>query len=409
MKICILTTSYPTWNEGNNEFIRGKFVHDMAKYLVRAGCDVYVVTQHDKNTPCHEIKDGVSIHRFHYFFHNHETLTKDPGIPENIKKIRNQLLVPFYVSSFIWNALWVVNKYNVSVINAHWGFPTGYIGLILKKMTKRILLTTLYGAEVFPFIKGKYGLLRPLLINALNGADMLVGISQETVNAAKIISRKSEIHCIPDGIDMNYYVPGVKNNAVLAKYNCEGKRVVFFTGRMVERKGHKFLLEAMSIVKKSNLNIKLLLGGNGPLFQYLSDLRSELQVEDVTVMPGFLPEEDLVPILQSIDIYVLPSCIDAKGDTEGSATAAFEAMACGTPSIVSRVGGNTNAIQEGKGAYYFETGDATDLANKIMMLMTDDALLNHNKNESRKFIAANYSWEKSVGRYLELIHDYNSN
>lgn len=403
MKICMLTTSYPTWSEKHNEFIRGKFVHDMAKYLVKAGVDVHVITQHDKDTKSYELKDGVHIHRFHYFFSNCETLTKDPGIPENIKRFKNKLLVPFYLFFLILNALRVINKYKLKIINAHWGFPTGYIGLILNKVTGNTLVTTLYGAEIFPFLQGKHTLIKPLLKSALTGSNIVAGISRETVHAAKTISGRNDIHLIPDGIDMEYYVPGDKNHALLSKYNCLGKQVVFFTGRMVERKGHKYLLEAMKAVKKRSLNVKLLLGGNGPLYPNLNRLRSDLQLEDVVEMPGFLPEDELVPILQSVDLHVLPSCVDSNGDTEGSATAAFEAMSCGTPSIVSRIGGNIGALEEGKGAYYFESSNSQDLADKILLLLADKALLDRNKNEARNYIKDHYSWEASISSYLQLI------
>lgn len=404
MKICVLTTSYPTWHEGADEIIKGKFVHDMARYLVKSGVEVHVVTQHERGTLSYERKDGVIIHRFHYFIYHQETLTKGSGIPENIKRIKNKLLVPFYFTSLVVNALVVIKKYQISIINAHWGFPTGYIGLILKSVTRSTLITTLYGAELFPVIAGKHGLIKRLLKKALIRADLLVGISEETVSAARTISGRNDIQVIPDGIDMDYYSPGNRNHEILAKYNCIGKRVVFFTGRMVERKGHRFLIEAMKILKDNGFNIKLLLGGDGPLFSCLHQLRSDLDLEDVIEMPGFLPEEDLVPILRSADLHVLPSCIDANGDTEGSATAAFEAMACGTPSIISCIGGNIGAIEEGKGAYYFEAGNSKDLAGKITMLMTDDKLLDCNTRVSRQFVRDHYSWEESIANYLRLLN-----
>ncbi|HWI41082.1 MAG TPA: hypothetical protein VNX25_06295, partial [Verrucomicrobiae bacterium] len=123
LRVCLLTTAYPTWNEGHGRIIRGKFVHDMAKYLVRGGAEVHVVTQREENTPEYEERDGVGIHRFRYFLNGHETLTTGAGIPENIKKLRNKLLVPFYVGALAGTALRVMRSHGVGVINAHWGVP----------------------------------------------------------------------------------------------------------------------------------------------------------------------------------------------------------------------------------------------------------------------------------------------
>ena len=383
--------------------MRGKFVHDMAKYFVKAGIDVYVVTHHGKGTSSFERRDGVNIHRFHYFLPRFETLAAGSGIPENIKYFRNKIQVPFYFLSLLLYSRKIIRKNSIDIINAHWAFPTGYVGLMLKMLTGKKLITTIYGAELFPVVAGKMKILRPLIRQALNGADLVVGISSETVKAAEKISGRKEIYIIPDGIDIDYYKPGNKDENLLGKYNCRNKRVIFFTGRMVERKGHRYLLEAMRYVRDVFPDVKLILGGHGPLFDELANLRKEWKLADVVEMPGFLPENEIVPMLQSADMYVLPSCIDKNGDTEGSATAALEAMACGTPALVSKVGGNIGSIEEGRGAYYFEAANPADLANKIISLLSDKELLGCNKPESRKFIEERYSWENSINKYFGVI------
>ncbi len=398
----MITTSYPAWNEGENEFVRGKFVHDMAKSFVKEGIDVYVVTQHGKGTKRFERRDGVNICRFHYFFPGCETLTAGSGVPENIKLIRNKIQAPFYFLSLLLHSIRIIRKNRIGLINAHWAFPTGYIGLLLKTLTGRKLVTTLYGAELFPIVAGKMKILKPLVKQALDGADLLVAISGETAAAAKKISDKNAIHVIPDGIDVDYYRPGNRNQGLLAKYNCRNRRVIFFTGRMVERKGHRYLLEAMRSVRDVFPDVKLILGGHGPLFAELDNLRKEWKLADIVEMPGFLPEEDIVPMLQSADVYVLPSCIDKDGDTEGSATAALEAMACGTPALISKVGGNIGSIIEGMGAHYFECANSLDLYNKISMVLGSDEM-KEIKCRARDFVAEHYSWDKTVKDYIRLI------
>ena len=121
-------------------------------------------------------------------------------------------------------------------------------------------------------------------------------------------------------------------------------------------------------------------------------------------MPGFIDEQDLVPLLQSSDLFVLPSCIDKNGDTEGSATAAFEAMACGTPAIISYVGGNIDAINENEGAYYFENSNSQDLAKKMILLLTDNDVYNKNKKTARDFIVSKYAWDVTISQYIIEIN-----
>lgn len=403
MNWCILTTSYPKWNEGKNEFVQGKFVHDMAKYLARAGIEVHVVTQHGDGTPSREIRDGVRIHRFHYFPQKWERLTKGSGIPENIRKVSNWIQVPFYFARLFFFASTVIRANKIAIVNAHWAFPTGLIGVLLKLVLGSRLVTTMYGAEIFPVLDGKMRYLKRLLAFSIRNADAAAGISRSTVAAGQKASGRKDLQFIPDGIDMVYYKPGTKNQELLEKYGCRYRAVVYFSGRMVERKGHRFLLEAIAEVKGRVPNVRLLLGGDGPLHDDLVSLRAKLGLEAEVVLPGFFPESEIVPLLQSVDLYVLPSCIDKNGDTEGSATAAFEAMACGTPALVSRVGGNIDSIVEGQGAFYFEPGDPLDLAGKIVRLLGDRTLLEKTARMARQFVANNYSWEKTIDRYLNLV------
>ncbi len=404
MTWCILTTSYPKWTEGPNEFVQGKFVHDMAKYLVKAGVEVHVVTQHGERTPRWEVRDGVKIHRFHYFLRKKERLTKGAGIPENIKKVSNWIQVPFYFLRLLTFSAAVIRVYGIDVVNAHWAFPTGFVGVVLKRLLRKKLVTTMYGAEIFPVLEGRMGYLRRPLSFAIRSADAAAGISRATVAAGRRASGRRDLHMIPDGIDMVYYRPGEKNRRLLEKYGCADRVVVYFSGRMVERKGHRHLLEAIGLVKDRIPGVKLLLGGDGPLREELVRLRRERKLEESVEMPGFFPESEIVPLLQSIDLYVLPSCIDANGDTEGSATAAFEAMSCGTPALVSRVGGNIGSIVDGQGGYYFTAADPRDLADKMAMILGDRTLRDGNAGLARQFIRDNYSWEKTIDRYLALVH-----
>ena len=404
-KICILTTSYPLGNMGLNGFPPGKFVHDMAKNLVTSGFEVHVVTHHSENTKKDELIDGVHVHRFHYFFPFAETLTRGSGMPENIKKIKNKLLVPFYflgLGLFSWR---IIKKYNIDFINAHWVVPTGFIAVWLKKITKKKLIITMYGAELFPVLQGKMKFLHFFIKKALENAEIVAGISHATVKAAKTFTLKNDFKLIPDGIDVNYYKIGIKNNVILSKYNCKSTdKVVFFTGRMVERKGHRFIIEAIELVKNEIPNVKVILGGRGVLWNELIELRSKLNLTNYIEMPGFIDEQDLVPLLQSSDLFVLPSCIDKNGDTEGSATAAFEAMACGTPAIISYVGGNIDAINENEGAYYFENSNSQDLAKKMILLLSDIEVYDKNKKIARDFIVSNYAWDVTISKYIKEIN-----
>ncbi len=409
--VCILTTSYPRESDFSNlngaQVVRGKFVHDMAKGLLRRGFRVFVVTNHEPGERAASQIEGIEVHRFHYFFPGLETLTAGAGIPENIRKLRNQIQVPFYFTSMLLTAFRLIRRFKIDLINAHWLFPNGFLGVLLKFFTGRPVVITAYGAELFPVQQGRLGWTRRFLTFAATRADVVAGISQATVDAVRSLTGRTDVALIPDGIDIAYYSPGSADPEVLRKYGVYGKRFIFFSGRMVARKGHRFVMEAMRWLSESDQDVVLLLGGRGPLYDEIARKRSEWHLEDRVSLPGFVPESELVILLRSCCVFVLPSCIDEKGDTEGSATAAFEAMACGTPAVLSYVGGNVGAIVDGMGAYYFRVADAKDLAAKLCRVLSfQGSQLVEFKNQARAHVISHYRWEVIVDRYLQEIETH---
>ena len=402
--ICILTTGYPKWPLKAGELPNGKYVHDMAVAFVKAGYRVYVVTHNYEDSKNFQVQEGVEIYRFNYLFKKWQYLKKGTaGIPENLKKFKSKLLVPLYFLVMFLKTINIIRKKNVKIINAHWAVPTGFIAVFVKFITQCKLITTVYGAELFPVLKSRMKFLQPFIKYALNKADNVAGISKATVDSAIEISGRKDIHIIPDGIDIDKYKPAERNIKIPSKYKINNEKIVFFTGNMIERKGHRYLLEAMKYIKNERSNIKLILGGKGPLFDEIFDLRKELDLDDIVIMPGFIPDDEIIQLLQSVDLYVLPSCIDKNGDTEGSATAALEAMACGTPAIVSKVGGNIGAIFDGKGAYYCKPANVKNLAKKILHLLEDEKLHKERRKKARIFVSNNYSWEIIINKYIKLL------
>ena len=84
-------------------------------------------------------------------------------------------------------------------------------------------------------------------------------------------------------------------------------------------------------------------------------------------------------------------------------------MACGTPAIISKVGGNIGSIRDNEGGFYFEAGNAADLAEKIIYLLTNEEVYKANQKLSREFIIANYSWDKTIDKYVRAIDGLTKN
>jgi glycosyltransferase involved in cell wall biosynthesis len=159
------------------------------------------------------------------------------------------------------------------------------------------------------------------------------------------------------------------------------------------------LLDAFSRVKQMQSGLKLAVVGSGTL---LPDLEQQARKLGMIGQCVFQPSTDQVsPWLQSMDIFVLPSL------SEGFSNSLMEAMACGCCVIGSRVGGNSELVQDGETGLLFEPGDATGLAAALGKLIDDEPLRKKLAAAGKRKIHDHFSVQASADRmgeiYSELI------
>lgn len=395
MKVCILATIYPRY-EGD---FSGIFVHRLAKSLVKRGIEVYAVVPHAKGIKKEEMMDGVYVHRFQYMYpQSLQTLAYFPGIPENIKRPFNKLqLLPFALS-MTRKMMGVIKKYDIEIINAHWALPSGFLATMSKRIHRLPVVTTLYGAELF-IVRRKYSIFKPLLKRAISNSDKVIAISDATADAAKNIATRKEVEIIPDGVDTEHFSPEISGDEIKRRYSLEGYQVILSCGRMVERKGFEYLIRAMPAVIEKLPNTKLILIGEGPEKAKQSNLTSNLGVDGSIIFSGVASDEDLPKYYAACDVYVLPSIIDSRGDTEGSGTTLVEAMASGKPVIGTNVGGIPYAVHNGEEGFLVEQRSPSQLAERIITLLSDQSLRQEFGKRGRKATKEQFSWDKIAERY----------
>ncbi len=397
MKVCMITTAYPRF-PGDYQ---GIFLHKLAKALVKEGLSIHVVVPHGEDTRSHGVMEGVHIHRFHYFWPKRfETLTGGFGVPENLKKFRNKLLVPFFMISMGLSLLRIVKRHKIDVINAHWAIPPGFVAAYTQRLHKRPVLLTLYGAELFPIKEGRFKQAKPFISYAIRKVRTVVGISDATCNYGKELSGKEDIEILPDGIDTERFNPGIHPGDLRKQYDLNNSYFLFSSGRMVERKGFEYLIKAMPTILEKFPDTKLIIGGDGPERRNLEELIKTLELERNVFLPGFLAAEEFPLFMKACDVFILPSIIDRSGDTEGSATILLEAMACETPVVGTNVGGIPYAITDGEGGFIVDQKSSEQIAEKIILLLEDESLRRKMGERGRKVVKERFDWEIVARRYV---------
>lgn len=134
------------------------------------------------------------------------------------------------------------------------------------------------------------------------------------------------------------------------------------------RKGTEVLLDALSILKEKNVNVKLRAVGPFETPEYEAEIMAQvdrLGIAEMIEWTGF--QTDVNYQLQQMDLFVLPSLFG-----EGLPMVVLEAMASAVPVVASRVEGIPEAVRDGVDGLIFEPGDAKDLANRIMSIYGDN-------------------------------------
>jgi glycosyltransferase involved in cell wall biosynthesis len=164
--------------------------------------------------------------------------------------------------------------------------------------------------------------------------------------------------------------------------------VVGAVGRLEERKGHAFLLEALRRVAEVEPDVHGLIVGDGIERERLAALRDRLALGERVRLAGYWP--DLAEALAAIDVFVLPSLM------EGHPLAVLEAMAAARPIVATAVGGNAEAIEDGVNGILVPPADPEALARAILSLVRDPERAARLGRAARRTLEERFDLEATV-------------
>ena len=177
------------------------------------------------------------------------------------------------------------------------------------------------------------------------------------------------------------------------------KNSILFVGYLSERKGIEVLLESMSIVVKSIPDATLTVVGSGKT-QYLNklaDLIEKYRLSNAVSLVGPKLSSSIAQELSCVNIYILPTFLD------NSPNSLAEALAVGTPSIASRVGGIPSMINNGINGVLFNKGDSAQLSEKIIELLRNRKMQEEFSKKS-KILAFTNNHPKNVAKVTKNVY-----
>jgi len=218
-------------------------------------------------------------------------------------------------------------------------------------------------------------------------AQVCIAVSRATANDVIETFRVKRLIVSPNGVDLKSFR---KLPSTLKLYDA-----VFF-GRVMEEKGIPNLLKAWKIVTTQLPNAKLLLlGGSTPQAKetYIETI-NRVGLSRNVVLSDFVPDEEAIRLLNSSQIFVLPS------KAEGFGLAIVEAMAVGLPCILSDI----PALRENfhSAAVFVEPQNPNQLAQAILTLLSDPEKRKKLTYKGQKLVKQ-FSWDAVAEKELEIL------
>lgn len=177
---------------------------------------------------------------------------------------------------------------------------------------------------------------------------------------------------------------------------------VLFVGRLVEKKAPGLLVQAMAKVITQLPEAELTIAGDGPMRDELEKLSRQLGL-NVTFL-GTCTSQQVSDEMHRARIFCLPSITAQNGDAEGFGIVLLEAQACGLPVVTSARGGRDEGIIEGETGFSFPEGDINTLADRLVIMLKDEKLLEQMGMRAREFIETSFDIVECTSR-LEDYYD----
>jgi glycosyltransferase involved in cell wall biosynthesis len=311
--------------------------------------------------------------------------------------------LPLVLPRLLLSSLWILTLRKADVIYLQDGLLAP-LGCVLRVFRKPVAIT-IHGLDI-TYKNRFYQFLVPKCVGALSRAICVSGATKLEVLRRGIPEGKTAV--IPNGVADELYMglKGPERRSLREELSHRigrdlmEKKLLLSVGRLVERKGiHWFVEEVMPQIIAQERDCLYLIAGDGV---YRGEIQRAIEGSGTgnhVSLLGRVDDETLRHLYNVSDICLMPN-IPVEGDMEGFGLVLLEAALCGLPVVASRLGGITEAIQDGKNGFLIDSSDVQGFVDVIMRLLADEEQRESFGARARQFCLENYLWEGVARRYL---------
>jgi glycosyltransferase involved in cell wall biosynthesis len=267
----------------------------------------------------------------------------------------------FQFTRLLWPVVRLRSRYRFDLIDSHFGYPDGVVSALLGLVLRRPFVVTLRGNEL---VFGRMRIRRAALRWAFRRALRIITVSEELRQFAISLGIDPErIVTIPNGVDGSVFYPRDREPC-RARFGIEnGRKVIVSAGGLGKGKGHHLIVQALPALIEAGLDVEFLLAGSpnrdGRFEAEIQSLIRQLDLKDRVRLLGRVQSDDLAELMNAADVFCLASF------SEGWPNVVHEALASGTPVVVTRVGGIPEMVRSPECGILVPPGDAAALGKAL--------------------------------------------
>lgn len=402
LNILVLTSTFPRW-EGDST---PPFVAQFCEQLVKAGkANIEVLAPHAYGAAAKEKLYGFRVRRFRYFLPlKYQTIAYEGGAVAKVSKHPLYLLkLTFFMTSMLFSTISLVILHRQKIINAHWIIPMGFIAVICKFLTRRKVVITVHGGDIFSLNSRLFKRIKRF---TLKHADAVVTNSSATFKACQALLPNRKYQLIPMGIDIKRFSPGESSiNSVSPNQPLN----ILFVGRLSEEKGCIYLLQALDMLKRSRYDFKAMIVGEGPLSTTLQQFTKENSLDNYVTFAGWVDSTAVVDFYRKSDVFVGPSIIAESGWQEALGLVFVESLAMGVPVITTSTGGISDVVTDNINGFLIPQKCPTAIFEKLQLMHEQPELVKRMSEAARQKVVNNFSWEQVIQRYSSEVFNHHNN
>jgi len=286
-------------------------------------------------------------------------------------------------------------RYDAALL--HWVVPNAVLVVDILRAHRLPWVVSLHGSDVF--VAERLAPLRALAGDALGGAGAVTACSSDLLERARHLgARRERSRRVPYGVDAAAFSGESAAGATRRRLGVpDGAVLVLAVGRLVEKKGFRYLVEAAAHAR----GVHVVIAGGG-------DLREDLERMAVSrgapvALVGPLDRETVAAAMAAADIVAVPSVVDRAGNVDGLPNVLLEALGAGRAIVASRVAGIPDVVEDGVNGCLVPPGEPLALAEVLTRLAQDPGERERLGRAAREHAARELTWAAHAAALEECL------